>query len=301
MVHQKLVLIWDFTTTYVPNNPPNIPSTPNPQNNSNNIDIASDLSWTGGDPDPGDTVTYDVYFGTTNPPPIVSLGYPSTSYDPGPLSYSTTYYWKIVSWDNRGASTQGPLWIFTTTGVPNNPPYIPNAPSPLNHEVGVNINADLSWNGGDPDPGDTVLYDIYFGTISPPVKIVGNQSGTFFDPGILNYETTYYWKIIAWDNHGASSAGPIWDFTTENEVNTPPYLPSDPQPANHATNVDINGDLSWNGGDPDPGDTVTYDVCFGTTTPPPKVVSNQSAMSYDPGTMIYDDNVLLEDHRLGQP
>jgi hypothetical protein len=280
--------VWDFTTTYIPNNPPNIPSTPNPQNNSLDVSITNDLSWTGGDPDPGDTVTYDVYFGTTNPPPLVAISHPSTTYNPGTLNYSTTYYWKIVAWDNRGASTTGPLWVFTTTGVPNNPPYIPNSPSPLNHAVGVTINTNLGWSGGDPDPGDTVLYDIYFGTINLPVKIVSNQSSTSYDPGTMNFDTTYYWKIVAWDNHGASSAGPVWDFTTENEVNNPPYLPSDPQPANHATTVDINGDLSWNGGDPDPGDTVTYDVCFGTINPPPKLVSNQSATSYDPGTMDYD-------------
>lgn len=280
--------VWDFTTIYVPNNPPNIPSNPNPQNNSFDVSITTDLIWTGGDPDPGDTVTYDVYFGMTNPPPLVTIDHPITTYDPGALGYSMTYYWKIVAWDNRGASTVGPLWVFTTTGVPNNPPYIPNSPSPLNHTVGVNINTNLGWSGGDPDPGDTVLYDIYLGAINPPVKIISNQSGTSYDPGTMNFDTTYYWKIVAWDNHGASSAGPVWDFTTENEVNNPPYIPSDNQPANHATTVDINGDLSWNGGDPDPGDTVTYDVCFGTTNPPPKLVSNQSATIYDPGTMNYD-------------
>ena len=280
--------IWDFTTTFVPNNPPYVPSNPNPQNHANGVMIDSDLSWTGGDPDPDDTVTYDIYFGTTNPPPVVSIGYPSTTYDPGILSYNTTYYWKIVAWDNRGASTPGPLWDFTTTSVPNNPPYAPNSPNPINHATGVNINANLGWTSGDPDPGDTVLYDVYFGTTNPPPKIVSNQSGTFYDPGTMNYQTTYYWKIVAWDNHGASSSGPIWDFTTENEVNNPPYLPSDPQPANHATSVDINADLSWNGGDPDPGDTVTYDVYFGMTSPPPKVVSNQTGTSYDPGQMNYE-------------
>ena len=70
---------------------------------------------------------------------------------------------------------------------------------------------------------------------------------------------------------------------------------------NHATNVDVTMDLSWNGGDPDPGDTVTYDVCFGTTNPPPKVVSNQSATTYNPGHDELSDHLLLEDYRLGQP
>jgi hypothetical protein len=279
--------LWDFTTTFVPNNPPYVPSNPNPANQSTAVPIDTDLSWVGGDPDPGDIVTYDVYFGATNPPPLVSVAHPTTSYDPGTLSYTTMYYWRIVAWDDRGASTPGPLWHFTTTSVPNNPPYVPSSPTPVNHATGVNINANLGWTGGDPDPGDTVLYDVYFGTSSPPPKVFSNHSGTYYDPGTMDYLTTYYWKIVAWDNHGASSTGPLWDFTTENQVNTPPYLPSDPQPANHAIDVSINADLGWNGGDPDPGDTVTYDVYFGTTSPPSKIIGNQSATTYDPGTMNY--------------
>jgi hypothetical protein len=30
----------------------------------------------------------------------------------------------------------------------------------------------------------------------------------------MSYSTDYYWKIVSWDNHGASTTGPIWDFTT---------------------------------------------------------------------------------------
>ncbi len=279
--------VWDFTTMYVPNNPPYTPSNPMPQNGATGVDINTNLSWTGGDPDPGDTVTYDVYFGTTNPPPLVAVGHAGTTYDPGTLGDLTTYYWKIVAWDNRGASTEGPLWDFTTAPVPNQPPYTPQSPTPINHASGVGINANLQWIGGDPDGGDTVTYDVYFGTTNPPPKLISNQSVTLYIPGTMNYLTTYYWKIVAWDNHGASSVGPVWDFTTENEVNNPPYIPSDPQPENHATAVDVNTNLSWNGGDPDSGDTVTYDICLGTTNPPPKIVSNQTGTSYDPGTMEY--------------
>jgi len=101
----------------------------------------------------------------------------------------------------------------------NNPPYVPSNPDPFDHETDVDVNADLSWIGGDPDLGDTVTYDVYFGTSSPPPKVSENQSLTLYDPGTMNYNTTYYWQIIAWDNHDASTSGPIWEFTTTSLTN----------------------------------------------------------------------------------
>jgi len=78
---------------------------------------------------------------------------------------------------------------------------------------------------------------------------------------------------------------PSWiGFDSEEEFNNPPYEPSDPYPAHGSTSVNINVDLSWIGGDPD-GDPVTYDVYLGTSSTPPKVASNQTATSYDPGTL----------------
>ena len=71
------------------------------------------------DPD-GDTVTYDVYFGTSSSPPLVSSGQSGTSYDPGEMSI-TTYYWQIVAY-SRDAKTKGPTWSFTTETHFNLPP-----------------------------------------------------------------------------------------------------------------------------------------------------------------------------------
>ena len=85
--------------------------------------METDLSWTGGDPDVGDTVTYDVYFGTSEAPPLKeSVGpYPadqtSISYTPGVLSYDTKYYWKIVARDNYGITKEGSVWNFTTVAT----------------------------------------------------------------------------------------------------------------------------------------------------------------------------------------
>jgi hypothetical protein len=274
--------IWVFTTE---NRAPYTPSNPNPENHATNVPTTADLSWVGGDPDPGDVVTYDVYFGTSGSPPKVVSNQSGTSYNPGTMAYNTKYYWRIVAWDDHGASTTGPIWDFTT--CVNDAPYVPSNPNPANGTTDVSVNAVLSWVGGDPNPGDVVTYDVYFGTVSPPPQVVLGQSGTTYDPGVMQSLTTYYWRIVAWDDHGASTEGPIWYFTTVYVPNNPPYTPYDPIPSNHATGVSVNTALSWTGGDPDPYDTVTYNVYFGTTSPPPKVVDNQSATTYSPGTLNY--------------
>ena len=75
-----------------------------------------------------------------------------------------------------------------------------------------------------------------------------------------------------------------YPFMNPSAWNHPPYQPNDPSPENGSTDVDINANLYWTGGDPD-GDPVTYDIYFGDSSPPPKLVSNQSGSSYEPGKM----------------
>ncbi len=103
-----------FTTISQQNNPPYKPSNPNPEDGTIDVPIDASLSWTGGDPDAGDTVTYDVYFETTSQPEQVVNNQSEPTYDPE-LEYSETYHWKIVSWDDSGESTEGDIWEFTTT------------------------------------------------------------------------------------------------------------------------------------------------------------------------------------------
>lgn len=276
--------LWQFKTDAYPN----IPSNPNPANHATWVEINTNISWTGGDPDIGDTLVYDVYFGTSTNPPLISVHQYATTFNPGTMNYLTTYYWKIVSIDRYSATTTGPIWNFTTVYAPNNPPYVPSSPSPTNGSTNISVNTNLTWVGGDPNPMDTVTYDIYFGTTNPPPLRVTAYPTTNYHPTNVTYLMHYYWRIIAWDNRGASTTGPLWHFWTAEEVNYPPYAPSDPTPANHATNVSLSTNLTWNGGDPNQGDTVHYDVYFGTSATPPLVVHNQSALVYIPGTLEYE-------------
>ena len=194
--------------------PPNAPTDPNPKNSSTNISIYTDVSWNHTDPD-NDTV-FDVYFGTNTTPDKVETGTSNKTYNPGVLKHSTEYFWQIVAVDDN-ESTSGPLWEFTTKA--NSPPNVPKTPSPTNGSFNIAVSTTLTWVGGDPDVGDNVTYDMYFGTTSNPPKILpGNLTTTSYNPiGDLAFNTTYYWRIVAWDNYDASAAGPLWHFKTRQE------------------------------------------------------------------------------------
>ena len=208
------------------NHPPDKPSNPSPANGSTGVEINVTLSWQCSDPD-GDNLTYDVYFGTSDDPPKVSSNQSATTYNLSNLQYSTTYYWKIVAWDEHGEKNESELWTFVTEAEPseNHPPDQPCNPSPKNNETDVPVDVILSWQCSDPD-GDNLTYDVYFGTGENQLKKVsGNQSSTTYKPSSLNYSTTYYWKIVAWDEHGESSESPVWRFTTEEGIpNSPPTV-----------------------------------------------------------------------------
>ena len=98
--------------------------------------------------------------------------------------------------------------------ITTSPPYTPNSASPSNGTSRVSINTALSWVGGDPDENDNVTYKIYFGTGENPPLISGNQTGNSYDPGALNYDTVYHWRVVARDNHGITTNGSTWSFTT---------------------------------------------------------------------------------------
>jgi len=98
-------------------------------------------------------------------------------------------------------------------GKLNTPPNQPFNPHPEDGAVDVSITIDLSWQCNDLD-GDALTYDIYFGTNSNPPLVKSDHTSNTYDPGQLQYNTTYYWKIVAKDGKGGITEGPIWSFTT---------------------------------------------------------------------------------------
>ena len=266
----------------ISNNLPYVPSDPHPEDGATDVPLIICVNCTGGDPDPGDIVLYDIYFGDTTPPPQIYSNFSIPIYCNSSLDFNTTYYWKVVSNDEYGASTEGPIWSFTTRD--NNPPYEPSFPIPPDGATDV-IPTEISWTGGDPD-GDYVFYDVYFGEgLGNPPQVAENITNTSYKlTGNWNFNTTYSWRIVAWDVYGLITSGSIWTFKTIE--NLPPNVPSNPFPEDGAECVPIVINLSWVGGDPNSGDSVYYDVYFGVTDPPTMKSSNQSETCYYPGTLI---------------
>lgn len=97
---------------------PENPHHPFPADGASGVQRVVDMSWLSGDAD-GDSLTYSVYFGTSEDPPLVKSGWTGQYFDPyevlgGPLAENTTYTWRIVV--NDGLSwISSDYWSFTTT------------------------------------------------------------------------------------------------------------------------------------------------------------------------------------------
>jgi hypothetical protein len=181
------------------NDPPDEPTDPNPLDGELDVDVNVDLSWQCSDPD-GDSLTYDVYFGTTSPPPLVESGHNSKTYDPGILDPETTYYWKIVAWDLPGDFKSGPIWDFTTSQNPNSPPLAPTVAGPSNPKIDQTIT--FTFNSVDPD-GDDVRFIIDWDDSSTDTTTFVPSGGDNTASHAWSEKGTYYCTVKGEDEHGA--------------------------------------------------------------------------------------------------
>ena len=159
-----------------------------------------------------------VKYDTTTPPTSILSDSSIVMYHSVTLTNllaGTTYYFEVQSTDQNGNiaidNNGGSFYTFTTD---NRAPYVPSNPNPADNQKDVSTIGALSWIGGDPDTGDTVTYDVYFGTNINPPLIISNHPSTTYNPGTMSYNTKYYWKIVARDNHGKTIIGPKWSFNT---------------------------------------------------------------------------------------
>ena len=169
--------------------------------------------------------------------------------------------------------------------VANSAPSIPDFPSPSDMQTEVSVRTSFSWEAHDPD-GNLAEFDVYLGTTPTPPLVAAELTEPAYAPTAPLAELTqHYWRVVARDALGLETSSPIWSLTTR-IANSPPFPPGSPSPVNAANGIPVNVTLRWLGFDID-GDPITYDVYFGTSSPPPLVATDVTLSEYVPGALSF--------------
>jgi hypothetical protein len=193
--------VWSFSIA------PKTAYFPDPANDAEAVDLNVQLSWT-----PGfGAKLHTVYFGDNFEDVNSATGGQSlgtATYSPGPLTMAKTYYWRVDEFDIV-ETHKGNIWSFTTEGAVG-------TPNPANGAEDVSQTPVLTWVPG--VFADT--HELYFGAdpASLELKSSGGPGSERFEPGQLQWNTTYYWRVDEENNANADSpwTGPLWSFTTAN-------------------------------------------------------------------------------------
>jgi len=84
---------------------------------------------------------------------------------------------------------------------------------PADGAISLGIDDDLSWKAG----SRAISHDVYIGA-EFPLPFAGNMVVDNFDPGVLEYSTTYYWRVDAVEEDGTVRTGAVSSFTTTTPV-----------------------------------------------------------------------------------
>ncbi len=108
---------------------PAVPQSPLPADGAMFYRAETTLSW-GPPATHCDPLTYDLYLGRENPPPLVASGLTTATYHVEQLDRPHTYYWQVVAHDRQGDETAGPLWQFEVRTNAQPPPTATPRPRP---------------------------------------------------------------------------------------------------------------------------------------------------------------------------
>jgi hypothetical protein len=159
----------------------------------------------------------------------------------------TTYYWRIDEIEADGTTiNKGDIWSFT---VPSKKSY--------NHNLSegacfIDPATDLSWTAGSGAKVHTVFFGDNFDDVSNAV--VGlEQAGTTYDPGPLELEKTYYWRVDEFDGV-ETHRGDVLSFTTIGARGVGlrgDYYTGENFDKLELTRIDPQLDFGWGGSAPD--------------------------------------------------
>jgi hypothetical protein len=157
--------------------------------------------------------TWDVYVGINGSPTLAQAGVTGNSYT-FTTSVGGLVEWYVETIDANGKLSSniiGPSrspWSFFINSAPDAPTLL----DPMNDSIGFPVSSSLTWEGADPE-GDPLTFDVYFGTTATPGIVASDLADPTYTPA-MEASTKYYWKVVAKDNHGASTSSVIHSFTT---------------------------------------------------------------------------------------
>ena len=161
--------------------------------------------------------------------PIFSDVTNETRYEVGTLAYDTAYRWRVNAANSAGV-TKGYVhkdgygddkFPYDFRTEPEPAPGKPTGELPPHGSRGVERRIELSWSA----PPHASVYQVYFGTDPEPDRnpwpfneYRGETEETWYDPGPLDGNTTYYWRIDVTNAAGDLTTGDVWEFTTESQT-----------------------------------------------------------------------------------
>lgn len=262
--------------------PPGPPTNPSPAHGATGIPRYTGLYWW---PAPR-ADSYDVYFGTDDPPPYVG----NTSYWcwwPGEvLELDTTYYWQIVA-KNASGSTPGPVWWFHTTKHAVVCPGDMNCDDFVDFgDINLYVLAFANWPAWRQQYPDCPPENAYIEINAFATRLAsggGYPVPCLPPPGACRLAGACELKTEA----ECTTAGGAWQgaetVCAPSPDGEPPSEPSNPVPAHGATRVWIEVVLDW----ADATGAESYDVYFGAADPPP-YAGNTPASYWLPNQLSYD-------------
>ena len=171
---------------------------------------------------------------------------------------NTQYYWRVRAVTDYASSEWSTVRNFVTAPSPTTPPA-PLLKTPKNGAAGVLRPIHFEWY-----PATNANY--YELQISPygyfPYLFYSNNNipTASIDVSGLSANKTYFWRVRAHNDRGASPWSTVWAFTTGSDVAYPPAdAPTLIYPAHTATDVNLMPTLSWSA----VNRATTYLVQFG--------------------------------------